>query len=282
LEAQTFITLAVVGLFAGTAASLLGVGGGIVFVPAVFYFYSLSAVEVDIAMKSAVATSLTMIFFTAIAGGLGHLRNGNYIPGALRWLIPGSVVGAAIGSRLALVSHGESLKFAYALLLFAVSAQMAFGRDRSEDCAAEGAAAPKTGIPAVSLLLVGLFSGVLSGFVGGGGGVIIVPALFLLTRYPIKKCVGESTLLIIFTSLAGASTFVFATPPTTQIPLNAGYVNIAICAAMVPAAILGARLGVTVSSRAKPMMLRRAFSVLCAFLGLEMIGAFTLLQNCFK
>ena len=281
MEPQTFIAFAAVGLFAGTIASLLGVGGGIVFMPAVFYYYSLSSIDADFAVKSAVATSLAMIVFTAMSGGLGHLRKGNYIPGALKWLVPGSVAGAAAGSHFALIVHGESIKAAYAVFLFIIAIQMAFGKDKRRNCDG-GGADNAARISAMPLLLVGLVSGVLSGFVGGGGGVIIVPALFFLTRSPIAKCVGESTLLIIFTAAAGSIRFILASPMEMEAPLMVGYVNIAICAAMVPAAILGARLGVSISSRVNPDILRRAFSVVCVFIGLEMIDAFTLLQNCFK
>jgi hypothetical protein len=278
LEPQTFIAFAAVGLFAGTIASLLGVGGGIVFMPAVFYYYSLSSTDADFAVKSAVATSLAMIVFTAMSGGLGHLRKGNYVPGALRWLVPGSVAGAAAGSHFALIVHGESIKAAYAVFLFIIAIQMAFGKDSRRDCE-EAGADNGVRIQAIPLLLVGLVSGVLSGFVGGGGGVIIVPALYFLTRSSITKCVGESTLLIIFTSVAGTTRFILTTPPGIEAPLMVGYVNVAICAAMVPAAILGARLGVTISSRVNPNVLRRAFSGVCVLIGLEMTNAFALIQN---
>ncbi|HOX28724.1 MAG TPA: sulfite exporter TauE/SafE family protein, partial [bacterium] len=124
--------LAVIGLLTGMAAGILGIGGGIIFVPTVYYFYSLQNVDPEIAIKSAIGTSLAVIFFTAISGAYSHFQKRNYIEKALIWIVSGSMIGAFVGAKIALLIHGKNLNVIIGTLLFLVSIRMFLENKRND------------------------------------------------------------------------------------------------------------------------------------------------------
>lgn len=112
------IGLIAVGLGAGLLAAAIGVGGGVIFVPALVVLFSFDQV-------TAQGTSLAVIFPTAIVATIGHTRAGR-----VRWptalpLAAAGIAGGIIGARLALYLEAETLRRLFAAMLFLVAAQMA-------------------------------------------------------------------------------------------------------------------------------------------------------------
>jgi uncharacterized membrane protein YfcA len=107
-----------VGLGGGIVAGLLGVGGGVLFVPGLVLFLGLSQHQAE-------ATSLLAIVPVAIVGAISHDRNGNVRrrDGVMVGLF--SLAGAAGGVALANALSGEALRVAFAILLIVVAAQLA-------------------------------------------------------------------------------------------------------------------------------------------------------------
>ena len=268
-----YIALAIVGLATGTGASMLGVGGGVIFVSAVYYLYSFYDVPLDFAMKSAVATSLAAILFTMISGGIGHFQKKNYIPRAVPYIAAGCVVGALTGARLTIILPGNYLKIIFGIMLIIISLRMIF---QKQEPASTGKKEARQS--AISFLVTGLSAGFTGGLLGVGGGIIIVPALSIWLGYPIHKTIGTSTIVIIFTALAGLSQLVFATPSFGTAPHTIGYLNYAAAAALIPTSMLGARLGVILSLKTRPSRLRKGFALVSLLVGIEMTGIFTLVR----
>jgi uncharacterized protein len=106
-----------IGLAAGVLAGLLGLGGGVLFVPGLVIFLGLSQHQAE-------ATSLLAIVPVALVGALAQDRHGNVCrPDALRMGII-SIVGAAAGVALANVLSGAVLRTAFALLILLIAAQL--------------------------------------------------------------------------------------------------------------------------------------------------------------
>lgn len=106
-----------IGLAAGVLAGLLGVGGGVLFVPGLVIFLGLSQHQAE-------ATSLMAIVPVALVGALAQDRRGNVCrPDALRMGVV-SIVGAAAGVALANVLSGAVLRTAFALLMLLIAAQL--------------------------------------------------------------------------------------------------------------------------------------------------------------
>ncbi|REJ32835.1 MAG: hypothetical protein DIU83_07740 [Bacillota bacterium] len=115
------ILLVLLGLVSGTLSGLLGIGGGIVIVPALNQIFK-------VPMNVAVGTSLLIIIPAAISGSIAHYTKGNLQLGLAVFVMVGAVAGAAIGARIASAVPELWLKRAFALLLVYVAFDMFFDR----------------------------------------------------------------------------------------------------------------------------------------------------------
>ncbi|HKK15919.1 MAG TPA: sulfite exporter TauE/SafE family protein, partial [Gammaproteobacteria bacterium] len=126
----SIITLAaylVLGAVAGLIAGLLGLGGGIVIVPALLFIFIKLGFPAPVLMHLAVATSLATIFFTAIASALAHHRQGAVLWPVVKLLVPGIVVGAMLGAVVADYLPSESLRTFFGVFEILVACQIGFG-----------------------------------------------------------------------------------------------------------------------------------------------------------
>jgi hypothetical protein len=118
---------------------------------------------------------------------------------------------------------------------------------------------------------LGLPGGLLSGLLGIGGGIVVVPLLSLVLRYPVRAAVGTSTLVILCAALGGVAGYALATPVAAVLPGSIGYVNLPGAAALaltsVPAALAGARL----AHACPPRLLRMALAAVMVLFGLVML-----------
>lgn len=176
----------------GLSLGLLGGGGSILTVPVFVYVLGFAA-------KPAIAMSLVVVGATSLAGALGHWRSGNV--NVRTALIFGGIamVGAYAGARLAAFVSGAFQLTLLALVMLAAAASM-FLRGRTQQAAGSVSPRPPLGM----LAPVGLGVGMLTGLVGVGGGFLVVPALVILARVPMKQAVGTSLLVIALNSAAGS------------------------------------------------------------------------------
>ena len=98
------------GIFAGTMAGLLGVGGGLIIVPALIAIWQTMEPSSDYEMQMAIGTSLATIVLTSIASIRAHHQRGSVNWQAFWHLTPGIVLGAVLGAMLATKMSGDSLK----------------------------------------------------------------------------------------------------------------------------------------------------------------------------
>ncbi len=112
-----------VGMVAGLLSGLLGVGGGVIIVPALVYFLGFE-------MHAAVGTSLAIIVPTAIASALTHYRQGNVRLDAFALIAVGSVLGSVAGARFAQVVPGDTLRKAFAVVMIFTAVRMLMGGSR--------------------------------------------------------------------------------------------------------------------------------------------------------
>jgi len=117
MTASFLLICAVIGLVAGVIAGTLGVGGGIVLVPAFVRFLNMD-------IRTAVGTSSVIIIFTAISAGLKHYQLGNVHFKTVLVVVLLSVAGAYLGASLTSLISPRALRMAFAIFIFLVSVQM--------------------------------------------------------------------------------------------------------------------------------------------------------------
>jgi uncharacterized membrane protein YfcA len=228
-------------LLIGVSLGLLGGGGSIITVPVLVYVVGLPA-------KEAIATSLLVVGVTAAAATWQHARAGN-----VRWrtgfaFSAAAAGGAYAGGLTADLFSGTVLLLIFAALMIVTAVAMLRGRKDTE-APIPGSAAPLAQ-RFVTILLEGSVVGFITGLVGAGGGFLVVPALVLLGRVPMREAVGTSLLVIAIKSFAAFAGHVGHVP-----------IDYALAGVVTGAAVLGSLGGAQLARRIDPTVLRQAFAV---------------------
>lgn len=196
------VTAFVIGLVAGVASALLGIGGGLLMVPGMVFFLRFS-------QHRAVGTSLAVILPTALAAAYRyhHEAVARQTPGlqvgVVWWLALGGVLGAVIGAKIANAMNARQLRRVFGVFVVVTGMVMIARMTQGLSPAGVMTGSLDTG-QAVQMLVVGALSGMISGLMGVGGGVVMVPMLALLLSYPQHLAQGTSLAVIIPVSISGA------------------------------------------------------------------------------
>lgn len=186
------LTCLLIGLVAGFLSGLFGVGGGTVIVPALVAFLALDR-------RLAAGTSLLAIVPTSITGVITYGVSGNVHWLTAGILAAGSVIGAQIGTWLLARLSNQVLRFAFIAFLIVVGVQLLL------TVPVRGGDVEITAGLVTGLVGLGLATGVLSGLLGVGGGVVVVPAMILLFGYSDLLAKGTSLLMMVPTALSGTA-----------------------------------------------------------------------------
>ena len=262
---STIALFVLLGSAAGFLAGLLGIGGGIILVPLFLWAFKVSGFAPEILVHIAFGTSLGVILPTAVSSTMGHRKRGNVEWHQVVHLCLGGFFGAICGASLASLLSGDWLKGLFGVMQILVAAKLFIFRPRLPPERSDA-------VSFIQLLLVGFAGGVFSAFFGVGGGVIAVPLMVIALRFPIHLAVGNSSALIVISSLSGALSYVYYGWDALNLPpFSFGYVNFLVIVLVAPFTIGMARLGVRVASRTAHDKLVRVFAILLIFIGLRMI-----------
>jgi uncharacterized membrane protein YfcA len=260
---STFLALAGTGVFAGILAGLLGVGGGIVIVPVLFFLFQSFGVSSESAMLVATATSLATIVPTSISSIRSHNQKGNVDFALLkRWAVF-ILIGVMGGSWLVTRVDGTILTMMFGVIAVLSALNMLF----------------RTGKPALYQKLPGkagqavmsTFIGFFSSMVGIGGGTISVPLLTLYS-YSTHKAVGTAAAIGLIISLPAALTMLTLGNTPSDAPAGTfGLVNLFGFLCIVPLTVLFAPVGVSLAAKLDAVKLKKIFSLVLLFTGLRML-----------
>lgn len=183
-----------IGLATGLMSGLMGVGGGIVMIP-------LMTAVLGLTQHKAHGTSLAVIVFTAIAGALTYGWSGHTDLVIAAELAAGSIVGARAGALVVNRIPARELRMLFGAFLLLIALRLLLPLPQTES-----AIDPYSALGVVAIVCLGLATGILSGVMGVGGGVIMVPAMVLLLHLPQQDAQGISLLVMIPTAMMGAWT----------------------------------------------------------------------------
>ena len=241
-----FALAALIGLSLG----LLGGGGSILTVPVFVYVLGIAA-------KPAIAMSLPVVGVTSLVGATMHWRLGNVRLRTALGFGAIAMVGAFAGARLAMFLSGAVQLVLLAVVMLAAAVAMLRGPRVDERAARAGS--PRLGLLAV----VALGVGALTGLIGIGGGFLVVPALVLLARVPMREAVGTSLLVIAMNAASGFAGY------AGSVDVDWGFL-----AVFIGIAVAGALAGSVLAARVPQAALKRAFGVF-----LLAAGTFVLAHN---
>lgn len=255
------LILLATGALAGFLAGLLGIGGGLVIVPALLVL--LAGRIPEYAMHVAVGTSLASIVFTGLASVRAHHRRGAVDWPIMGRLTPGLVLGSALAAAIAAALSSVALTGIFGVFCLLVAAQMARGSG-----SADGAGkAPRT----PELVGAGTAIGTVSALVGIGGGSLTVP--YLSWRgVPIHRAVATSAACGLPIAVAGALGFVVTGWAIAGRPMpGVGFVWLPALLAIVVTSVPFAPLGARAAHALPTAMLRRVFAGFLALMGINLL-----------
>jgi uncharacterized membrane protein YfcA len=189
LTSRKVITYCAAGLIAGFLSGFFGIGGGTIIVPLL--------VLCGFTQRSAAATSLVAILPSAVVGVIAYLLSGAVHYPAAILLACGIIAGAQIGTKLLVILPEKTLRWAFVICLAVMGAQQFIiepGR---------GTAFTLTPGLGAGLVLLGVLTGILSGLLGIGGGIIVVPCLTTLFHVSDLTARGTSLLMMIPGTISG-------------------------------------------------------------------------------
>ena len=260
-----YIGLVLIGIFAGFASGLLGVGGGFLMVPLQFFLFTSVGVDPSLAMMVSLGTSLAIIIPTASSGAYQHQKkNKSIVRPGIRLAVFG-IIGGFCGGLLANVIPTEILQIVFAVLLFVVALDMLFGSRSDGEKALIKFNVLNAGI-------VGLLIGALSGLLGIGGGVFLIPALCILFGFSLIEAIGTSSVFIAFTAIGGFISYIYTGWGVNPMPYSLGYISLVnfvlIVLFSVPMATVGAKLAYKMPEE----RLKQIFAIILIYMAIKMIG----------
>jgi len=255
--------LAVIGAFAGVMAGLLGVGGGIILVPAFFYAFQNLGYDNPQLMQICLATSLATIIFTSMRSVMAHNKKGAVDWGILRGWAVGIAIGALIGMYAATGLRSSTLTAVFGVLGICVGLYLGFGKDHWRF----GMQMPSGVKRAIGSPVLGFMS-VLMGIGGGSFGV----PLMTLFSIPIHRAVATAAGFGVIIAVPSVFGFLIANPPLENLPpFTVGYVNLVAFFIVICMTLLTAPFGVKIAHAMDPKPLKRVFAFFLILVAVNML-----------
>lgn len=259
------ILLLIGGCFGGLMAGLLGVGGGVILTPLQYYLLLSVGVDSSVAMPVSFATSLGVIFVSMTRSTYKHYLNSFVVTDCLQYLMFFGFIGAIVGAFISVRIDVSVLKILFGLMCFVTVLNMIVLKypDNNDNRSS-------------SRLLhsfLGLIGGLLCGLLGVGGGIIMIPVLTLLLRYPTHEAIGTSSASIIATSLGGLIAYIVLGWNVQGLPsFSLGYLNLIQFVFLSITSFLVSGFAATLSKKVNPKLLKSLHMVIVFYIGLKMVG----------
>lgn len=264
MDIATWIIFALVGALAGFLGGLLGIGGGIITVPALVWTFRFLDIHSPFLMHVAVGTSLGAMVFTAFSSAWAHfLQKGIY------WhlfyaMAPGAFFGSVFGAILADHLPSEHLKLVFGFCECLIGFYFLFPSKaplQEED---------RTLSHPFIFLLLGIGIGAISTILGVGGGIITVPVLTAF-HIPIRNAISTSAALGVLIAIVGAASFLYLGLDRHPFPGSVGFLYLPAFIIIGITASLTAPLGVKKTYSWPANSLKRIFGIVLILVGLSIL-----------
>ena len=268
---MVYVLLLIIGICSGIVGALVGLGGGVVLVPATLFIGVTLGMIPDLTPQLVVGLSAVMMIFTGLSSTLSYMKAKivDYRSGFIFFIgsIPGTIVGANVNKGLDLPSF--NIFFGIFLIILSI---VLLVRDKlkpiewfvkngtNREFIDPQGKKYVYGYPVWFALLFCFFVGMISGLFGIGGGALLVPAMIILFLFPPHVAVATSMFLVFLSSLVNSASHIYLgnVPWLYTIPV-------------IPAAYIGAKLGARLNKQMKSEKVVLALRVILLLLGMRSI-----------
>ncbi|NKB47454.1 MAG: TSUP family transporter [Legionellales bacterium] len=252
-----------VGVVTGMLSGLLGIGGGLIIVPALLFIFSSEQIGTVHQMHLAIGSSLAIMVFTSQSSVRAHHRYGRILWSVYKLFAPGILLGAVIGVLVADFLATDVLKIIFGIFLLVVAGQMLLSGEPKHSF---------VGLPNRMLtrsISVGM--GGLSGMLGVGGGSLIVPYLNY-HRIPLRNSIAIGALVSLTVALVGSLVCVYTGWDASDLPRwSSGFIYWPAVLTIAISSMVFAPLGAKLTYHLPVPFLKRLFAIFLSLTALKML-----------
>lgn len=252
-----------IGAVVGFLAGLLGIGGGMVMVPMLFFVFGAKGFPHGHLMHFALGTAMATVAFTSLSSVRAHHRHGGVDWRVARAMAPGIVAGSLVAALVAGFVPTRPLAVFFTAFMFYASAQMFV----------ESKPAPTRSLPgAAGLFSVGAGIGAISSILAAGGAFLSIPFL-IRCNVPLRRAIGTAAANGFPIAVAGTVGYIAHGLNVSDLPAGSlGFVYLPALALVVAASIPLAPLGARLAHRLPVRRLRVVFALMLLALALRMLA----------
>jgi uncharacterized membrane protein YfcA len=258
-----FTTYLIIGAFSGLLAGLLGLGGGIIVVPALAAaFAHYQVVPANYIMQMAVGTSLTTIVFTFLSSLRAHIKRDSVRWHLVKRLLPGLLGGVVLGAVIAKHIPSQWLSVFFGLFSFFVAFRLVYK---------SGQPVKHVNPPFPAIVCITVLIGALASILGMGGGIVLIPFL-LRMKVDMRHATGTSVCCGVFMGIIASLCFMLAAAPEgVAIPWSSGFVYWPAFAGVAGTSVLFAPIGTAIAYKLEPTVLKRLLAIFLVVVAIDML-----------
>ncbi len=266
---MAWIILALIGFVAGSIANLLGIGGGIILVPALIHIVPHILHGQSITAQGAVGTSLVLIIIGALSGTINNIKNKQIDYGAASIFFIGAIPGSIVGTYLNSVISDEKFNMYFGIVMFIIFF-LSFSKGKAKPVGIDWSIKKEIfddegksieyGYSIWLTILISILAGIISSLFGIGGGSLMVPIMYLLYNFPIRIATATSTLVILLSSTVSSLTRLLYYDFDWRLILT-----------ITPGVWFGGRFGVFLSKRLEPEVTEKILLFALLIIALRMV-----------
>ncbi|MGL6298399.1 MAG: TSUP family transporter [Methanobacteriaceae archaeon] len=295
--------LAFTGILSGLSSGLLGVGGGFVLVPLQYFLMTSMGLDSSLSLIVAIGTSLAIIIPTSLSSARIHIKKQPHILKYGLQIGLFGIIGSFIGSIVAINSGETLLKLLLAILMifsaFIIIIDLNkilnnnsnnfnfntksntnnnnfnifnFNSNNNNNNSNNSKSIIFKSI--ISKGIIGIVIGFLSGLLGIGGGILLVPLLMIIWKLSIKESIGISSIFICLSAIGASISYIIngIGINIATIPYSLGYINLFNFAVIVIFSVPFAYIGSKIMYKVPEKILKYIFAILMIYLALNLLG----------
>ncbi len=251
-ELIVYLLFLLIGIITGSASSLLGIGGGLIFVPALTFLLPAIGVPPEYLIHIVIATSLFAGSISSASAFYQHYKIHNVEIKKSLLMASGSFISAIIVPRFVISLNSQALKIILATFLILVALKILFEKD--DEVKRVKSIQPEY------LFLFGLVIGAIPAVSGLGAGIIIVPLLTYFYSLNIKRAIGTSTLVVSITMFSSTLSYGMLHPSSFNSAMQLGYINLIAGLTLGLGSIIGSNFGAMVIKSISAYKLKKIFA----------------------
>lgn len=260
------------GLGIGFISGLLGIGGGIIMTPVQYWIYTSQGISSELAIRISFATTLAVVLPTAASGVWQHNKRGSIYWQAAIFMGIFTALGSFGGAFISTHISGTYLKISFGILALIIALRMLTVKISDK----ERPIRQNRWLWFALALPIGVITGIL----GIGGGIMVVPILVLVLRFRMRAAIGTSLGMMLFTSVGGIIGYIINGATAPDLPAyTLGYIFWPAWIVLSITSIPMAQVGAIVAHRVPGRILNYIFIALLFYISLDMLGVIDLIAS---